>query len=226
MSDEKQNGTVGANAVKELREKTGAGMMDCKRALAETAGDFKKAEEWLRQHNLASAAKKTTRAAAEGLVESYIHMGGKLGVLLEVNCETDFVARTDDFKNLVRDVAMHIAASGPSWLKREDVPADVLQKEKEIYQAQLKEQNKPEKAWPKILEGKVEKFYQENCLLDQMFVKDTNRSVKQVVQEMIGKLGENINVRRYTRFVLGEGLEKRTDDVALEIAKAMAGKAQ
>lgn len=220
MVETKRATEVSAALVKELRERTGAGMMDCKRALAETGADFKSAEDWLRQHNLASAAKKATRAAAEGLVESYVHMGGKIGVLVEVNCETDFVARTDDFKILTRDVAMHIAAACPIWLRREDVPEALIAKEKEIYAAQCKEQSKPEKAWPKIIEGKLEKFFQENCLLDQQFVKDTAKSVKQHVQGYAGKFGENVNVRRFVRYGLGEGLEKRRDDVGAQIAAA------
>jgi elongation factor Ts len=210
---------VTAAMVKELREKTSAGMMDCKKALTEVGGDMAKAEEWLRKKGLSKAAGKTGRVTAEGAVSSYIHMGGKLGVLLEVNCETDFVARTQDFQDLVKDIAMHIAALNPRYVRREEVPADVIEKEKEIYQAQLKESGKPEKAWDKIMEGKLEKFYSEICLLDQAYAKDQTRTVKQIVDEAIAKTGENIQVRRFARFQLGEGIEKKKEDLATEIAK-------
>jgi elongation factor Ts len=210
---------ISAQLVKELREKTGSGMMDCKKALIETKGDLAQAEEWLRKKGLAKAGAKAGRVAAEGAVGSYIHMGGKIGVLLEVNCETDFVARTDAFQALVKDVAMHIAALNPKWLKREEVPADLVAKEKEIYKTQVKESGKPEKAWDKIVEGKLEKFYSEFCLVDQAFAKDQTKPVKQVVDEAIAKTGENIQLRRFARFQLGEGLVKKTDDLVAEIAK-------
>ena len=195
---------VSASLVKELREKTNAGMMDCKKALSETGGDLTKAEEWLRQKGLSKAAGKTGRTTAEGAVASYIHMGGKIGVLCEVNCETDFVARTEGFQALVKDVAMQIAAANPSWVRREEVPADVVAKEKEIYRAQVKESGKPEKAWDKIIEGKLEKFYEEVCLLEQPFIKDQTINVGQLIASKIGKLGENIAVRRFARFKVGE----------------------
>jgi elongation factor Ts len=210
---------VSASLVKELREKTNAGMMDCKKALTETGGDLTKAEEWLRQKGLSKAAGKTGRTTAEGAVSSYIHMGGKIGVLCEVNCETDFVARTEGFQQLVKDLCMQIAALNPKWVKREDVPADVVAKEKDIYRHQVKESGKPEKAWDKIIEGKLEKFYEEVCLLEQPFAKDQNQTVKQMVDQAIAKTGENIQVRRFARFVLGEGIEKKKDDLATEIAK-------
>ena len=210
---------ISAQLVKELREKTGSGMMDCKKALVETKGDLAQAEEWLRKKGLAKAGAKAGRVAAEGAVGSYIHMGGKIGVLLEVNCETDFVARTDAFQALVKDVAMHIAALNPKWLKREEVPADVVDKEKEIYKTQVKESGKPEKAWDKIVEGKLEKFFSEFCLVDQAFAKDQTKAVKQIVDEAIAKTGENIQLRRFARFQLGEGLVKKTDDLVAEIAK-------
>jgi elongation factor Ts len=197
---------ISAAAVKELREKTGAGMMDCKKALTEAGGDTTKAEEWLRQKGLSAAAKKAGRVASEGAVGSYVHLGGKIGVLVEINCETDFVARNEVFQQFVKDVAMHIAASAPLFLKREDVPADVVEKEKAIYREQLREQGKPEKVWDKILEGKIEKFYKDVCLVDQAFVKDPDKSIQQLTTDMVAKIGENIQIRRYARFQLGEGV--------------------
>ncbi len=196
---------ISAVKVKELREKTGAGMMDCKKALTEAGGDFSKAEEWLRQKGLAAAAKKASRVASEGAVGSYVHMGGKIGVLVEVNCETDFVARNELFQAFVKDVAMHIAASAPLYLRREEVPAEVVEKERAIYREQLREQGKPEKVWDKILEGKLDKFYKDVCLLDQPFVKDPDKSITQLITEMVAKIGENIQVRRFSRYQLGEG---------------------
>ncbi len=210
---------VSANVVKELREKTGAGMMDCKKALGETGGDFAKAEELLRKKGLAKAANKAGRVAAEGAVASYIHMGGKVGVLVEVNCETDFVARTEDFQQLVKDVALQIAAMNPSWVSREDVPAEVVAKEVEIAKAQVRDGKKPEAILEKIATGKLEKFYEERCLIDQAFVKDDKKTVGEMITEKVAKIGENIKVRRFARFVLGEGIEKRKDDLAAEVAK-------
>jgi elongation factor Ts len=211
---------VSANMVKELREKTGAGMMDCKKALAEAGGDFAKAEDVLRKKGLSAAAKKSSRAATEGAVASYIHMGGKIGVLVEVNCETDFVARTEGFQTLVKDVAMQIAAVAPQWVRREDVPPEVVAKEIEIAKAQMRDQKKPEAILEKIAQGKVEKFYEQACLLDQPFVKDDKKKVKDVVTEAIAKIGENIQIRRFSRFVLGEGLQKKQENLAEEVAKA------
>ncbi len=196
---------ISAGAVKELREKTGAGMMDCKKALTEAGGDFGKAEEWLRQKGLAAAAKKASRVASEGAIGSYVHMGGKIGVLVEVNCETDFVARNEVFQSFVKDVAMHIAASAPLYLRREEVPAEVVEKERAIYREQLREQGKPEKVWDKILEGKLDKFFKETCLVDQAFVKDPDKSIQQLTIDLVAKIGENVQIRRFVRFQLGEG---------------------
>ena len=195
--------TISADRVKELREKTGAGMMECKKALTESNGDFEKAIDCLRQKGLATAAKKPSRSASEGLVSSYIHMD-KIGVLLEVNCETDFVAKTDDFKGLVKDVALHIAAANPSYLSHEDVPQDIIEREKDIYKAQVV--NKPPQVVEKIVEGKLDKFFGDMCLLEQAFVKDPEQKlkIKELVTEKIAKLGENIVIRRFVRFQLGE----------------------
>jgi elongation factor Ts len=211
---------VSAAMVKELREKTGAGMMDCKKALAESAGDFAKAEEWLRKKGITGAAKKAGRIAAEGLVGAYVH-NGKIGVLVEVNCETDFVARNDDFQALVRDLALHIAAANPSYVRREDVPAELLEKEKEIERVKLLEQKKPEAMLEKILTGKMERFFETVCLLDQPFVKDDKKKVGQVLTEAVVKIGENITVRRFTRYQVGEGIEKKKEDLAAEVAKTL-----
>jgi elongation factor Ts len=195
---------IGSKQVKELRDKTGAPMMDCKRALQEANGDMEKALNNLREQGITKASQKAGRITREGLIYSYIHPGEKLGVLIEINCETDFVARTDDFRNLAKDMAMQVAASDPLFLKREDVPAEVLEKEKEIYKAQALKEGKPEKILDKIVQGKLEKYYQEVCLLEQPFIKDEDRTVKQRIDETIGKLGENITVKRFTRFRLGE----------------------
>lgn len=208
---------ISAAAVKELREKTGAGIMDCKKALAETKCDMEKAVTYLREKGLAAAAKKASRVASEGLVVSYIH-GGKVGVLLEVNCETDFVAKTDGFAELVRDIAMHVAAMNPLYVRREDVPADLIVKEKEIYAHQAKESGKPAHVVEKMVEGKIEKFYKEICLLEQPFVKNPDVTIDKLVIEAIAKLGENITVRRFARFKVGEGIEKKTVDFATEVA--------
>ncbi len=214
---------ITAQLVKQLREQTGAGMMDCKKALTETDGDVEKASDWLREKGIASASKKAGRAATEGVVHSYIHAGGKIGVLVEINCETDFAAKNEQFQALVKDVAMHIAASAPLAVRREEIPADIVAKEREIYKAQARESGKPEKILDKIVEGKVDKFFKDSCLLEQPFVKDTDKSVEQVVKEAIAVIGENISVRRFTRYVLGEGLEKKEEDFAAEVAKAAAG---
>jgi elongation factor Ts len=211
---------ISAKMVGELREKTGAGMMDCKKALAEAGGDLAKAEEVLRKKGLSAAAKKSGRAATEGAVASYIHMGGKIGVLVEVNCETDFVARTEGFQSLVKDVAMQIAAAAPRWVRREEVPPEVVEKEIEIAKAQMRDQKKPEAILEKIATGKVEKFYSEFCLMEQAFVKDDKKKIQDVVTEAVAKIGENIQVRRFARFVLGEGLEKKQENLAEEVAKA------
>ncbi len=209
---------ITAQAVKALRERTGAGMMDCKKALQETGGDMEKAVEYLRKKGLADAAKKAGRTASEGLVHAYIHAGGRIGVLVEVNCETDFVARTDEFKGFVHNVAMHIAASNPRWLDRDSVPAEELEKEKGILAAQAAESGKPAHVIEKIVQGRLEKFLRENCLLDQAYVKDPDITVGDYVKRMIAELGENIRIRRYVRFQLGEGLEKKQQDLAAEVA--------
>jgi len=208
---------ISAADVKKLRDMTGVGMMDCKKALVEAEGDLERASELLREKGLANAAKKAGRIAAEGIVESYIHMGGKIGVLLEINCETDFVAKTEEFKGFVRDIAMHIAASNPQYLSREEVPAETLEKEKEILAAQARNEGKPEKIIEKMVEGRVEKFYAENCLLEQSFVKDSDKTVKEVVTDKIQTTGENVSIRRFVRYEMGEGLQKREDDFAAEV---------
>lgn len=198
---------VTAEIVKELREKTGAGIMDCKTALSQSGGDMEMAIDILRQKGLSVAAKKSGRAATEGLIGSYIHMG-RIGVLVEVNCETDFVARTDDFQSLVKDLSMQIAAANPVYLRREDVPQEVIEKEKDIYRAQARESGKPESVIEKIVDGKLEKFFNETCLIEQVFVKDPEQKMKvqDLFQQNIAKLGENIVIRRFARFQLGEGL--------------------
>jgi len=216
---------ISANAVKELREKTGAGMMDCKKALSEAEGDFTKAEELLRKKGLAAAAKKASRVASEGAVGSYVHMGGKIGVLVEVNCETDFVARNEAFQTLVKDVAMQIAASAPLYVRREEVPAEVVAKELEIAKAQAREQKKPDAIVEKIAQGKVDKYFKEVCLLEQPFVKDDKKSVQEMINEAVAKIGENIQVRRFSRFVLGEGLAKKSENLAEEVAKVTGAQA-
>ena len=212
---------ITAAQVKELREATGVGMMECKKALTENNGDFEKAMEWLRKKGIASAEKKAGRVAAEGVVESYIHMGGKIGVIIEVNCETDFVAKTPEFKNFVRDIAMHIAAANPSYLNREEVPAEILDKEREILRAQALNEGKPEKIIDRMVEGRVEKYYKENCLVDQQFVKNPDMTITQYVNERIQTTGENIKIRRFVRYEMGEGLEKRQDNFAEEVAAQM-----
>jgi elongation factor Ts len=208
---------ISAQSVKELREKTGAGMMDCKKALTEANGDMEQAIVNLRKKGLASAQKKAGRVAAEGMIGHYIHMGGKIGVLVEVNCETDFAGRSDDFQTLVKDLAMHIAAANPRYVRREDVPAEELEKEKEIYKDQARASGKPENIIDKIAEGKLGAYYQIVCLYDQMFVKDPNQTVEQLINALIGKIGENIRVRRFVRFQTGEGLEKRSTDLKSEV---------
>ncbi len=199
---------VSASSVKELREKTGAGIMDCKTALAESGGDMEKAVDYLRRKGLAAAAKKMGRVAAEGLVGAYIHAGGKIGVLVELNCETDFVARTAEFQTLLKDVAMQVAAANPRYVRPEDVPSEEMEREREIYRRQALDSGKPEKVVDKIVEGKMERFYSEVCLLEQAFIKDPDRKVQALVQEVIARLGENIQVRRFMRYHLGEGIEK------------------
>lgn len=200
--------TVSASQVKELRESTGSGIMDCKKALKEANGDLGKAIDYLRQKGLSLAAKKSGRAASEGLVSSYIHAGGKVGVLVEINCETDFVARTDDFTSLVRDIAMHIAASNPIYLSREDISVEIIAKERDIYKIQAKDLGKPDHVIEKIVDGKMEKYYQEVCLLEQNFIKDPDKKINDIVTEKIAKLGENILIHRFQRYQLGEKTKK------------------
>ncbi|HEY8227882.1 MAG TPA: translation elongation factor Ts [Pyrinomonadaceae bacterium] len=213
---------ITAAAVKQLREKTGAGMMECKNALTEAEGNEEKAIEVLRKRGLASAKKREGRIAAEGIVGQYIHMGGKVGVLVEVNCETDFVARGDEFQQLVKDVAMHIAAAEPRYVSREDVPADALEKEREIALAQAKNDpknaNKPDQVIEKIVDGRLNKFYEEAVLLDQPFVKEPAKTVGELVTEKVAKTGEKITIRRFTRYKMGEGLDKRSDNFGGEVA--------
>lgn len=199
---------ISASMVKELREKTGAGFMDCKTALMESDGDAEKAVDFLRKKGLSAAGKRAGRQASEGVVGSYIHMGGKIGVIIEVNCETDFVARTDDFMELVSDLAMHVAASNPLYLRADEVPEDLLNREREIYRAQAVESGKPEKIVDKIVDGKVQKYLQEICLEDQEFIREKGTSVLDFVKSVAGKLGENVQIRRFARFEIGEGQEK------------------
>ncbi len=208
-----------AQDVKMLREKTGAGMMDCKKALEETNGDIEKAVDYLREKGIAKAAKKATRIAAEGIVDSYIHMGGKVGVLLEVNCETDFVARGDQFKELVHDIALQIAAANPLYLAKEDVPQDVVEHEKEILRAQALAEGKPEKIIEKMVEGRIKTYYDENCLLCQKFVKDPSKTVEEMVVAATATIGEKISVRRFVRYEMGEGLQKKTENLADAVAE-------
>ncbi|HTW87228.1 MAG TPA: translation elongation factor Ts [Candidatus Binataceae bacterium] len=196
---------VNATLVRELRDKTGAGVMDCKRALAEADGDLEKAVVWLREKGIAAAAKRAGRVASEGAIGSYIHAGGKLGVLLELNCETDFVAKTPEFQTLVRELAMQVAAANPRCIQREELPSQVIQQEREIYASQSA--GKPEAVVNKIVEGKLEKFYREVCLMEQAWVRDPNRTIKDLIGEHAGKLGEKIEVRRFERFQLGEQLD-------------------
>ena len=209
---------VTAAMVKELRERTGAGMLDCKKMLVEANGDMDKAIDLLREKGLAAAAKKAGRIAAEGLVESYIHMGGKIGVLVEVNCETDFVANTDRFNALCHDVAMHIAAAKPEFLDKADVPTDNLEKEKEVLRAQALNEGKPEKIVERMVEGRIEKYYKEVCLMEQPFVKDPDKTIRDLISEATVAIGEKISIRRFVRYERGEGIEKRKDDFAAEIA--------
>ena len=199
---------LNASVVKELREKTGAGFMDCKKALAETGGNLEKAVDYLRQKGLAAAAKKADRVAADGAVGAYVHPGGKIGVLVEINCQTDFVARTTEFQTLLKDMAMQIAAASPRFVKREEVPGDEIAKEQEIYHRQALESGKPERVIEKIVEGKMERFYSEVCLLEQAFIKDPDRKVSDIINDAITRLGEKIEVRRFARYHLGEGVQK------------------
>lgn len=216
---------ITAQMVKELRERTGAGMMDCKAALAEVDGDMEKAVDALRKKGLAAAAKKAGRVAADGMVGSYIHAGGKIGVLVEVNCETDFVARGDDFQRFVKDLAMHICASEPQYVSKDEVPADVIEKEREIARDQAKADpknaNKPDNIIDKMVQGRIDKFLTDAVLLEQPFVKDQAKTVGELVTDLTAKTGEKVSIRRFTRYKMGEGLEKRSEDFAAEVAAAI-----
>lgn len=212
--------SITANLVKELRDKTSAGMMDCKKALEETKGDFEKAVDWLRAKGLGKAAKKAGRVAAEGLVTSYIHAGGRIGVLLEVNSETDFVARNDDFQNFTRDIAMHIAALGPQHVSQDEIPQESRDKERAVLKAKAIEEGKKPEMLDKILDGQIKKWASEICLVDQKFVKNPDKTVGEMLQELIAKIGENLVIRRFVRFELGEGIEKKKEDFAAEVAAA------
>jgi len=214
---------ITAEMVKQLRERTGAGMMDCKKALTETNGDMEKAIEYLREKGLAAAAKKAGRIAAEGLVDAYIHGDGRIGVLVEVNVETDFAAKNEEFRAFVKDVAMQIAAAKPEYIRREDVPAEVVEKEREILRAQALNEGKPEKVVEKMVEGRIEKFYKEVCLLEQPWIKDPDKTIKQLLTEKIATIGENINIRRFARFERGEGLAKKEESFAEEVMKQIGG---
>lgn len=216
---------ISAKLVKELREKTGSGMMDCKKALVETDGDLEKAIDFLRKKGLASAGKKAGRIASEGAVGSYIHMGGRVGVLIEVNCETDFVGKTDKFQQLVKDLAMQVAASKPEFVREEEVPSDKLERESVIYREQALAEGKPEKIVDKIIQGRIKKYYNQVCLLNQPYIKDDSKTVQDIVNEAIAEIGENIQVRRFTRYEMGEGLEKKQEDLAEEVAKVVSGEA-
>ncbi len=196
---------VSAAAVKNLREKTGAGMMDCKKALAESGGDLDKAVDYLRQKGLAAASKKASRTASDGAIGAYVHPGGKIGVLVELNCETDFVARTPEFQNLLKDIAMQIAAANPRYIRAEEVPTGDLEKEREIYRRQALESGKPDKVVDKIVDGKIDRFYSEVCQLEQSFIKNPDRKVYEILTEAVARLGENIQVKRFSRYQLGEG---------------------
>jgi elongation factor Ts len=213
---------ISALVVKELRERTGAGIVDCKQALSECDGDMDKATEFLRKKGLASAAKRAGRIASEGLIESYVHLGGRIGVLLEVNCETDFVAKNPEFKTLCHDLTMQIAAASPQWVTTEEVPAEAMAKEKEIAEAKARQDGKPDKVIPKIAEGAVQKWLKDVVLLEQPFVKDPSKNVDTLVKELAGKIGEKLSIRRFVRYEVGEGLEKRTHDLAAEVAKEIA----
>jgi elongation factor Ts len=210
---------INAGMIKDLRERTGAGMADCKKALQEVEGDLDKAIDYLRKKGLAKAAKKAGREATEGAVVSYIHGGGRIGVLVEINCETDFVARNEDFQGFTRDVAMQIAAMNPLFVRKDEVGDDFIAKEREVLLAKAKESGKPEPVVAKMVDGQITKWLKEICLLDQAFVKNPDKTIDQLQQELIAKIGENIKIRRFVRFELGEGLEKKKDDFATEVAK-------
>lgn len=210
---------ITASMVKELREQTGSGMMDCKKALQETDGDMDKAVDLLREKGMADSAKKAGRIAAEGVIASYLHMGGRIGVMVEINCETDFVAKTDTFKEFAQNIAMHIAAANPSYLTAEEVPEEELNHEREVLKAQALNENKPEHIVEKMVEGRLKKYYAENCLMQQAYIRsETDETIEDIVKSAIAEFGENIKIRRFTRYEMGEGLEKRSEDFAAEVA--------
>jgi len=217
-------GKITAADIKDLRARTGSGMLECKKALAECDGDMEKAIAYLRKKGLAAASKKADRIATEGLVSSYIHAGGRVGVLLEVNCETDFVARNDDFQAFCRDVAMHIAAMSPLVVSREELNTELVEKEREIYRAKALADGKPEKIVDRIVDGQVNKYYGDVCLLEQKFVKEDKKTVEMVLKELIAKIGENVKIRRFTRYGLGDGLEKKTENFAEEVAAQISNR--
>lgn len=212
---------VTAQMVKELREKTGAGMLDCKKALEQTGGDMDKAITWLREKGLAAAAKKAGRAATEGLVHAYIHGGGRVGVLLEVNCETDFVAKNEEFQAFVHEIALQIAAMRPRFVRREEVPAEEIARERDVLRAQALNEGKPEHIVDKMVEGRLNNFYKENCLLEQEYVKEKGKTIQDLLNELIAKLGENMTIRRFVRFEVGEGLEKAASDLGSDVAELL-----
>ena len=201
---------ISIDLVKDLRQRTGAGVIDCKNALQEAKGNMEAAIDYLRRKGLATAAKKAGRIATDGLVSSYIHAGGKMGVLVEINCETDFVAKTEDFQTFVKNIAMHIAATNPQYIRREEIPEDILERERAIYRTQALDAGKPQKVIDKIVEGKLERFYSEVCVLEQTYVKDSDLTIKELLESMIAKIGENISIRRFARFQLGEGLSSQS----------------
>jgi elongation factor Ts len=213
--------TISAKAVKDLRDRTGLGMMDCKKALQETNGNIEEAITWLRKKGMAKSTKLANRVASEGAVTSYIHAGGKIGVLIELNCETDFTARNEDFQSLARDIAMHIAATNPRYLSRDEVTDELLDKEREIARDQAIASGKPEQVVERIVSGKMEKFYEDNCALEQKFVKDSSKTVQEFINERIASIGEKISLRRFVRYELGEGLAKKEENFAEEVAKQM-----
>ena len=214
---------ITAAHIKELRESTGAGLMDCKKALKETDGDLQKATEFLRKKGLAAAAKKAGRIATEGVVTSYVHSNNRVGVLLEINCETDFVAKTDDFKQFANDGAMQIAAMNPDCVRREEMDTSLLEKEREVLRERALGEGKPEKMVDKIVDGQINKFYKERVLLEQAFVKESKMSIEDLQKELVAKLGENVQIRRFVRYELGEGLEKKSEDFAAEVAAQVQG---
>ncbi len=207
--------------VKELRQTTGAGMMDCKKALVETKGNVAEAVDYLREKGLAAAAKKAGRIASEGVVEAYIHAGGRVGVMVELNCETDFVAKTDDFKALAKDIAMQIAAANPTCVRREEVDPETVEHEREILRAQALNEGKPANIVDKMVTGRVEKYYKEVCLMEQSFIKNPDKTITQLINETISRIGENVSIRRFSRFQLGEGMEKKANDFAAEVMAAV-----